>query len=97
MLLGAQRLNDQRPIINYRPVSKKRSGSDLLEIGSNITDEQSEAIVAALTPEELVRLLKFIEEKTGIPLDPDPPDVVSPDPSAEPVQVVGSVTDVAGS
>jgi len=27
MLLGAQRLNDQRPIINYRPVSKKQSGS----------------------------------------------------------------------
>ena len=25
--LGAQRLNDQRPIINYRPVSKNRSGS----------------------------------------------------------------------
>jgi hypothetical protein len=27
ILLGALRLNDQRPIINYRPVSKKRSGS----------------------------------------------------------------------
>jgi hypothetical protein len=27
ILLGAQRLNDQRPIINYRPVSKKRFGS----------------------------------------------------------------------
>ena len=29
MLLGAQRLNDQRPIINYRPVSKNWSGSVL--------------------------------------------------------------------
>lgn len=27
--LGAQRLNDQRPIINYRPVSKDRSGSPI--------------------------------------------------------------------
>jgi hypothetical protein len=30
ILLGAQRLNDQRPIINYRPVSKKQSTSILL-------------------------------------------------------------------
>ena len=29
MLRGAQRLNDQRPIINYRPVSKMQSGSQL--------------------------------------------------------------------
>ena len=28
MLLGTQRLNDQQPIINYRPVSKNRSGSE---------------------------------------------------------------------
>jgi hypothetical protein len=27
MLLAAQRLNDQRPIVNYQPVSKNRSGS----------------------------------------------------------------------
>ena len=75
----------------------KLEGENLEEIGNNISDEQGSEIISALTPEELVRLLKFIEEKTGIPLDPDPPDVVSPDPSAEPVQVVGSVTDVAGS
>ena len=75
----------------------KLEGENLEEIGNNISDEQGSEIISALTPEELVRLSKFIEEKTGIPLDTDPPDIVSPDPSAEPVQVVGSVTDVAGS
>ena len=75
----------------------KLESENLEEIGNNISDEQGSEIIAALTPEELVRLSKVIEEKTGIPLDPDPPDVVSLDPSAESVQVVGSVADVAGS
>ena len=37
MLLGAQRLNDPRPTINYRPVSKKRSGSDLVGVALYLT------------------------------------------------------------
>ena len=75
----------------------KLEGENLDEIGNNISDEQGAEIIAALSPEELLRLSKFIEEKTGIPLDSDPPDVVSPDLSTEPAQVIGSVPDVVGS
>jgi len=32
ILLGAQRLNDQRLIINYRPVSKNQSGSFFCQV-----------------------------------------------------------------
>jgi hypothetical protein len=75
----------------------KLEGENLEEIGNNISDEQGAEIFAALSPEELLRLSKFIEEKTGIPLDPDPPGVVSPDLSIEPAQVIGSVPDTVGS
>jgi hypothetical protein len=61
MLLGALRLNDQRPIINYRPVSKKRSGSNLT----------ANTLEAKPTPNEISLLESLFKniEKNGLKIN----------------------------
>ncbi len=68
----------------------KLAGENLQELGANISNEQGAAIIAALSPAEVDRLAKFIQEKTSVPTAP----MTLPNVVTEPVKVVGSVTDI---
>jgi hypothetical protein len=62
----------------------KLGGENLVELGANISEEQGAAIIAALSPAEVDRLAKFIQEKTGVPATPGTPGAPTPPKPATP-------------
>jgi len=94
--LPQQKFDDLRTFRTVDDLIAKLQNEDLGALGSTISDEQGSAILAALRPEELDRLVKFIEAKFASPSTPPP----SPIPSAqavpsEPVRIVGTLDDNA--